>query len=137
MSVVALLYMRVFLPESMMNNNSICPKSTETDCLLEKAPSKKWNLFKTLPSVDDTICLLRTRSAQELFFHLLWNWFWRLNLIDKKCVYVKEGAISTWLRLSIYEKFFNLWICNGLVKKILESYEWIPFRRISILLLFF
>ncbi|KAK6131346.1 hypothetical protein DH2020_034914 [Rehmannia glutinosa] len=65
MSVISLLYMRVFLPESMMNNN-ICTKSTETDCLLEKAPSKKWKLFKTLPSVDDTICLLRTRMQ---FFH--------------------------------------------------------------------
>ncbi|KAI3464764.1 hypothetical protein Pfo_021427 [Paulownia fortunei] len=72
MSVIALLYMRVFLPESMMNN-SICAKSTETDCLLEKAPSKKWKLFKTLPSVDDTICLLRTsptfsKAAVVAFF---------------------------------------------------------------------
>ncbi|KAK6115140.1 hypothetical protein DH2020_007409 [Rehmannia glutinosa] len=72
MSVISLLYMRVFLPESMMNIN-ICTKSTETDCLLEKAPSKKWKLFKTLPSVDDTICLLRTsptfsKAAVVAFF---------------------------------------------------------------------
>ncbi|KAG8377996.1 hypothetical protein BUALT_Bualt08G0092000 [Buddleja alternifolia] len=72
MSIVSLLYMRVFLPESMMNN-TICAKSTETDCLLEKAPSKKWNLFKSLPSVDDTICLLRTsptfsKAAVVAFF---------------------------------------------------------------------
>ncbi|PIN07216.1 putative transporter ADD1 (major facilitator superfamily) [Handroanthus impetiginosus] len=72
MSFVALLYMRVFLPESFMNN-SICGRSAETDCLLEKAPSKKWKLFKTLPSVDDIICLLRTsptfsKAAVVAFF---------------------------------------------------------------------
>ncbi|PIN07215.1 putative transporter ADD1 (major facilitator superfamily) [Handroanthus impetiginosus] len=54
-------------------NNSICGRSTETDCLLEKAPSKKWKLFKTLPSVDDIICLLRTspnfsKAAVVAFF---------------------------------------------------------------------
>ncbi|PIN01374.1 putative transporter ADD1 (major facilitator superfamily) [Handroanthus impetiginosus] len=59
MSVIALLYMRVFLPESIVNN-STCENSPETDCLLEKAPSKKLRLFRTLPSVDDTLCLLRT-----------------------------------------------------------------------------
>ncbi|KAL6506659.1 hypothetical protein OROHE_022491 [Orobanche hederae] len=72
MCVIALLYMRVFLPEST-NNNSICAKSWETDCLLVKAPAKKSNLFKTLPSVNDTICLLRTsptlsKAAVVAFF---------------------------------------------------------------------
>ncbi|KAL6511904.1 hypothetical protein OROGR_021501 [Orobanche gracilis] len=72
MCVIALLYMRVFLPEST-NNNSICSKSSETDCLLVKAPAKKWNLFKTLPSVNDTVCLLRTsptlsKAAVVAFF---------------------------------------------------------------------
>ncbi|CAI9755814.1 unnamed protein product [Fraxinus pennsylvanica] len=62
MAVVSLVYMRVFLPESMMNN-SVCAKNTEHTCLLEKAPTKKWQLFKNLPSVDDTICLLRTSST--------------------------------------------------------------------------
>ncbi|KAL2512811.1 Major facilitator superfamily protein [Abeliophyllum distichum] len=62
MAVISLVYMRVFLPESMMNN-SVCAKNTETTCLLEKAPTKKWKLFKNLPSVDDTICLLRTSST--------------------------------------------------------------------------
>ncbi|KAK4390852.1 Hippocampus abundant transcript-like protein 1 [Sesamum angolense] len=74
MSVVALLYMRVFLPESAMGS-SMCAaaESRETDCLLQKAPSKKWKLFKTLPSVDDTIFLLRTsptfsKAAVVAFF---------------------------------------------------------------------
>ncbi|KAL6524878.1 hypothetical protein OROMI_030471 [Orobanche minor] len=72
MCVIALLYMRVFLPEST-NNNSICAKISETDCLLVKAPAKKSNLFKTLPSVNDAICLLRTsptlsKAAVVAFF---------------------------------------------------------------------
>lgn len=72
MSVVALAYMRVFLPESMMNN-SIRDKSAETECLLEKAPSKKWSLCKTLPSLNESISLLRTsptfsKAATVAFF---------------------------------------------------------------------
>ncbi|KAL0351706.1 UNVERIFIED_CONTAM: hypothetical protein Scaly_1559300 [Sesamum calycinum] len=74
MSVVALLYMRVFLPEPA-KGSSMCAaaESRETDCLLQKAPSKKWKLFKTLPSVDDTIFLLRTsptfsKAAVVAFF---------------------------------------------------------------------
>ncbi|KAG9149030.1 hypothetical protein Leryth_010645 [Lithospermum erythrorhizon] len=58
-SVVALVYMRAFLPESI-RDRSVPGKATETDCLLEKAPSKKLQFFKTLPSFNDTICLLRT-----------------------------------------------------------------------------
>ncbi|KAL3845357.1 hypothetical protein ACJIZ3_002760 [Penstemon smallii] len=69
MAVIALVYMRVFLRESMANYTKI----TETHCLLEKAPSKKWKLFETLPSLDDTICLLRTspifsKAALVAFF---------------------------------------------------------------------
>ncbi|GER39960.1 major facilitator superfamily protein, partial [Striga asiatica] len=68
-SVIALLYMRIFLPES----NGICTKTSETDRLLEKGPSKKSSLFKTLSSVNDTICLLRTsptflKAAVVAFF---------------------------------------------------------------------
>ncbi|KAL2468185.1 Major facilitator superfamily protein [Forsythia ovata] len=59
MGMISLVYMRVLLPESMMNK-SMCSKDAETECLLEKAPTKKWQLFKTLPSVNDTLCLLRT-----------------------------------------------------------------------------
>ncbi|KAG9148020.1 hypothetical protein Leryth_003602 [Lithospermum erythrorhizon] len=58
-SVVALVYMRAFLPESI-RDRGVPAEATETDCLLEKAPSKKLQIFKKLPSFDDTICLLRT-----------------------------------------------------------------------------
>ncbi|KAK6131028.1 hypothetical protein DH2020_035226 [Rehmannia glutinosa] len=69
-SVIALLYMMVFLPESVVKYRT---ESTETDCLLEKPPTKTWKLFKTLPSVNDIICLLRTsptfsKAAVVAFF---------------------------------------------------------------------
>ncbi|KAH6780228.1 Major facilitator superfamily protein [Perilla frutescens var. hirtella] len=54
MSVFALLYMRLFLPDS------IC---VESECLLEKAPSQKWKIFNILDSFHDTICLLRSSSV--------------------------------------------------------------------------
>lgn len=70
MAAVSLVYMRVFLPESMMKN-SVCAKNTENTRLLEKAPTKKWQLFKNLPSVDDTICLLRTRYLYLLVLKIV------------------------------------------------------------------
>lgn len=51
MSAIALLYMRLFLPESVSRD------SPETDCLLEK--EAKWKLFDH--SFEETIGLLRTR----------------------------------------------------------------------------
>ncbi|XP_073156443.1 glycerophosphodiester phosphodiesterase GDPD1, chloroplastic-like [Henckelia pumila] len=60
--MIALVYMRLFLLESL-ENNDICSKvSTETDCLLQKSPAKQFKRFKNLPLLDDTICLLRTRG---------------------------------------------------------------------------
>lgn len=57
MSVVALVYMRVFLQESIITTTT-----TESDvCLLEKPPAKKHNFFKKLPSLNESISLLRTR----------------------------------------------------------------------------
>ncbi|XP_047960629.1 hippocampus abundant transcript 1 protein [Salvia hispanica] len=72
MSIVALVYMRVFLKESIASNVASC-KSSETECLLEKSPSKKWNLFKTLPSLNESISLLKTsptfsKAAAVAFF---------------------------------------------------------------------
>ncbi|MCD7460390.1 hypothetical protein HAX54_043423 [Datura stramonium] len=62
MAVIALVYMRMFLPESTMESN-ICSKETETICLLEKAPKKGFQFFKTLPSLSDMLCLLKTSST--------------------------------------------------------------------------
>ncbi|KAL2468183.1 Major facilitator superfamily protein [Forsythia ovata] len=71
--IISLVYMRVLLPESTMNNN-ICTKDTEAECLLEKPPPQKWQMFKTLPSVNDTLSLLSTsptfaKAAVIAFFN--------------------------------------------------------------------
>ncbi|XP_075495679.1 uncharacterized protein LOC142532993 isoform X1 [Primulina tabacum] len=73
MSVIALVYMRLFLRESFGNNDNCAKASTETDCLLQKAPAKQSKLFKNLSLLDDTICLLRTsptfsKAAVVAFF---------------------------------------------------------------------
>ncbi|KAG5613541.1 hypothetical protein H5410_024822 [Solanum commersonii] len=62
MAVIALLYMKMFLPESITKGN-ICSKKSETSCLLEIAPKKGFQFFKTLPSFSDMLCLLKTSST--------------------------------------------------------------------------
>ncbi|XP_009620054.1 uncharacterized protein [Nicotiana tomentosiformis] len=62
MAVIALVYMKMFLPDSIMKGN-ICSKETETICLLENAPKKGIQFFKTLPSFSDMLCLLKTSST--------------------------------------------------------------------------
>lgn len=59
LSVVALVYMRLFLQESIVQN-AISANAPEVDCLLEKSPRKALQLFKRLPSLSDTIGLLST-----------------------------------------------------------------------------
>lgn len=100
MSVISLVYMRVFLQESM-SDNRFCGKSTETDCLLEKAPSRKWKLFKDLPSVDDAICLLKTRSATFTNF-ISMHCFNNLDQCHKSIYYSAAQLLQKqlWLRSS-------------------------------------
>ncbi|XP_006342087.1 tetracycline resistance protein, class A-like [Solanum tuberosum] len=62
MAVIALVYMKMFLPESITKGN-ICSKKSETSCLLEKAPKKGFQFFKALPSFSDMLCLLKTSST--------------------------------------------------------------------------
>nr|GMD08515.1 tetracycline resistance protein, class A-like [Ipomoea batatas] len=57
MAIVALVYMKIFLPESLPKED-ILVKATETDCLLEKAPKKNFQLYKRLPSFDDLLVLM-------------------------------------------------------------------------------
>ncbi|CAN4094034.1 unnamed protein product [Withania somnifera] len=63
MAVIALIYMKMFLPESIMKGGDICSKEAETTCLLEKASNKGFKFFKTLPSLSDMLCLLKTSST--------------------------------------------------------------------------
>ncbi|KAF3660809.1 hypothetical protein FXO38_12026 [Capsicum annuum] len=60
-AVIALVYTRMFLPEPLIKEQ-ISTKGTDTICLLEKAPNKKFQLFKTSPSFNDVLRLLSNRS---------------------------------------------------------------------------
>ncbi|CAH9087030.1 unnamed protein product [Cuscuta europaea] len=59
MAMIALLYMRTFLRESLVKD-VISIKVTETHCLLEKAPKKSMQFVRNLPSFSDALLLLRT-----------------------------------------------------------------------------
>ncbi|KAG5573566.1 hypothetical protein H5410_063332 [Solanum commersonii] len=61
-AIIALVYTRMFLPEPLIKDQ-ISTKGIETICLLEKAPKNKFQLFKTLPSFNDVLCLLRNSST--------------------------------------------------------------------------
>ncbi|XP_006342707.1 tetracycline resistance protein, class E-like [Solanum tuberosum] len=61
-AVIALVYTRMFLPEPL-KKDQISTKGIETICLLERAPKNKFQLFKTLPSFNDVLCLLRNSST--------------------------------------------------------------------------
>ncbi|GMN34889.1 hypothetical protein TIFTF001_004969 [Ficus carica] len=67
LAVVALVYMRVFLPDSVIDDNLSVPiLSTEKLNVKEsvKDSSKKEHLFKSMPSADDMVALLNTRLAK-------------------------------------------------------------------------
>lgn len=60
-SVIALVYMKLFLQESNTQNAISAKASSETNCcLLEKSPKRTFQMFKDLPSLDDAISLLKT-----------------------------------------------------------------------------
>lgn len=61
------MYMRVFLPDSVINDNLSVPilsteKLNPKDSV--KDSSKKEHLFKSMPSADDMVALLNTRLAK-------------------------------------------------------------------------
>ncbi|KZV20109.1 hippocampus abundant transcript-like protein 1-like [Dorcoceras hygrometricum] len=73
-SVISLVYMRLFLSESLISNSICVNKSSESECLLQKAPAKKWLMFRNLLSLGDSISLLRTspsflKAAVIAFFY--------------------------------------------------------------------
>ncbi|KAL2538129.1 Major facilitator superfamily protein [Forsythia ovata] len=151
MAVISLVYMRVFLPESMMNS-SVCAKNTETTCLLEKAPTKKWQLFKNLPSVDDTICLLRTSStfskaAAVAFFisvadvgiHASLNYYLKAQFhfnkdqfADLMIIFGIAGSISQMILMPILtpllgeEKMLSIGLFFSCARMVLYSTAWAP-----------
>ncbi|KAF3446840.1 hypothetical protein FNV43_RR12020 [Rhamnella rubrinervis] len=62
-AAVAAVYMRVFLPDSIIDANLSTPilsKEKLNVAESEKGSTKKMQLFKTMPSLDDMIALLKT-----------------------------------------------------------------------------
>ncbi|KAA8537470.1 hypothetical protein F0562_027078 [Nyssa sinensis] len=62
-AVIAALYMRVFLPESIIDNGISTRRNSKDEAevsLLDKDSKKNLQIFKTLPSLDDSISLLRS-----------------------------------------------------------------------------
>ncbi|CAK9178377.1 unnamed protein product [Ilex paraguariensis] len=62
MAMVSLVYMRIFLKESI-TELGVSTKATENDSLLDKGPTKNVRLFKILSLFQDTMSLLRSSST--------------------------------------------------------------------------
>ncbi|KAM7514030.1 hypothetical protein LguiA_003613 [Lonicera macranthoides] len=63
MAIMAVVYMRAFLKESVTAVQVSDKESENNACLLEKGSTKNFKLFGTIPSLNDTISLLRTSST--------------------------------------------------------------------------
>ncbi|KAF5739317.1 hippocampus abundant transcript-like protein 1 isoform X2 [Tripterygium wilfordii] len=78
-AIVAAVYMRVFLRDSIVEDDISAPLMSEKKgevhdaCSDRKSPKKDLEVFKTMPSLEDTICLLKTsvtfsQAAMVMFF---------------------------------------------------------------------
>ncbi|KAM7521266.1 hypothetical protein LguiB_020228 [Lonicera macranthoides] len=56
-AVIAVIYMRIFLKESMIVSGKA---AAENECLMEKGNTKNPQFFKSMPSLNDTVSLLRS-----------------------------------------------------------------------------
>ncbi|KAH7523462.1 hypothetical protein FEM48_Zijuj06G0013800 [Ziziphus jujuba var. spinosa] len=62
-ALVAAVYMRVFLPDSIIDANLSAPIMTKEKLHVaesDKKPTRKMQIFKTMPSFDDMVALLKT-----------------------------------------------------------------------------
>uniref|UniRef100_A0A5B7ALY3 Putative hippocampus abundant transcript-like protein 1 n=1 Tax=Davidia involucrata TaxID=16924 RepID=A0A5B7ALY3_DAVIN len=65
-AVIAAVYMRFFLRESIIDNGISTRRNSKDEAdvsLLDKDSTKNFQIFKTLPSLDDTISLLRSSTT--------------------------------------------------------------------------
>lgn len=111
-AVIALVYTRMFLPEPLIKEQ-ISVIGTDTICLLEKAPKNKFQLFKTLPSFNDVLCLLRNSS---IFLHAA---------IVSFFVYVAQAGLDSsllyFLKAQFHfnkDQFADLMIISGIASSI-------------------
>lgn len=108
-TAISLVYMRIFLPESIARNSIVSEQATETDPLLEKSPKKTIQLFKTLPSLKDTISMLRTSKT-----------FSQVAVISFFSTVAEVGAHSAllyYLKAQFHfdkDQFADLMIINGI-----------------------
>ncbi|CAN4123038.1 unnamed protein product [Withania somnifera] len=149
MAVIALVYMKMFLPESIMKDN-ICSKETETICLLEKTPKKGFQFFKTLPSFSDMLCLLKTSSTflhAAIYFLKAQFHFNKTQFADLMIISGIAGSISQLLLMPILAPAFGeeKLLCIGLFFSCLHMSlysiawsSWVPYASalISILATF-
>lgn len=82
MAVVGAVYTRVFLPDSVVDDGLSAPIISEEKLYITKPDgestrnSKSTQLFKRMPSLEDMVCLLKTRSVNFNFgFFFLFFWF--------------------------------------------------------------
>lgn len=163
MAVIALVYMKMFLPESITNGN-ICSKISETSCLLEKAPKKGFQFFKTLPSFSDMLCLLKTSStflhaaivtffanvaqvgleASLLFFLKAQFHFNKIQFADLLIISGIAGSISQLLLMPILapafgeEKLLSIGLFFSCLHMLLYSIawsSWVPYASAMISML--
>lgn len=73
MAVVGAVYTRVFLPDSVVDDGLSAPIISEEKLYITKPDgestrnSKSTQLFKRMPSLEDMVCLLKTRSVNFNF----------------------------------------------------------------------
>jgi hypothetical protein len=101
-AVIAAVYMKVFLPDSILDDALTVPIISEEKLYITKPdgePTKNSNgtqIFKRMPSLDDMVCLLKTRSVNFNFLFL-----------RKKVLFLENKLLYTMLlfELIIFSQF--------------------------------
>ncbi|KHG15483.1 DNA replication and repair recF [Gossypium arboreum] len=73
MAMLSAVYMRVFLPDSIINDNLSTPIISEgkSDDVANQneEPGKKMQVFKTMPSMEDMLALLKSSNLADVGLH--------------------------------------------------------------------
>lgn len=68
MAMLSAVYMRIFLPDSIINDNLSAPilSQGKLDGIVnpDEESDKKMQMFKTMPSIEDMLALLKSRSLK-------------------------------------------------------------------------
>ena len=81
MAMLSTVYMRIFLPDSIINDNLSTPiiSKGKLDGIVNPDESdKKMQMFKTMPSIEDMLALLKSRylkfpSTHSIFKGFSWH----------------------------------------------------------------